>query len=79
MNKNELKIKLDELKVNPEYYSLNGGNYCETFCLAYEDKWKMYYSERGVRIGETEYECENDACNAFYEEMKNYANTMPLD
>lgn len=79
MNKIELKEKLEGLKVNPNYYSLDGGNDSETLCLTFEGKWKTYYSERGNRTDETEYESESEACEAFLELIKPYSNTISND
>ena len=73
MNVHELKEKLNELKISNELYSLQGGLPNEKLCLVKEDNWKIYYSERGNRTGEKEYETEEEACEVFLRKVKRYA------
>ena len=72
MNLQELKGKLDDLKISSELYSLQGGLPNEKLCIVKEDNWKIYYSERGNRTGEKEYETEEEACDVFLRKVKCY-------
>ncbi len=73
MTINELQVKLDELNISKELYSLQGGLPNEKLCLVKEDTWKIYYSERGSRTGEKAYESEEEACEVFLRKLKRYA------
>lgn len=67
MKKNELKNILEKEKISKSIYSLNGGLPNEKLCLAFEnDKWIVYYSERGIRTGVVEFTMEADACDYIY-------------
>ena len=42
-------------------------------CIAKEDKWQVYYSERGSKSGLKLFETESEACEFFLRKMKRYA------
>lgn len=64
MNRDDLRRQLDELKVNPNSYSLDGGCPSESYVLSDEGNgvWSVYYSERGNRSSEIKFNSESDAC-----------------
>lgn len=67
MTKDELKIQLVKKQIPEEFYSLNGGNLNEVFCLrAFNGKWETYYSERGMKSSKKEFITESEACVYFY-------------
>ena len=66
MNTSELKSMLNEMKIDPEFYSLTGGLPLEALCIEDADgKWSVYYSERGARQGEKTFATESEACEYF--------------
>lgn len=68
MNRDELRRQLDEAKVNPHSYSLDGGLPSESYVISDDGYgvWAVYYSERGIRSSEIKFNSESGAC----EEMK---------
>ena len=71
MKRNELKDLLEKEKISKSIYSLDGGLPNEKLCLGFENnKWIVYYSERGVRTGVVEFITENDACDYIYNQIK---------
>ena len=42
-------------------------------CIVKEDKWQVYYSERGNKSGLKIFETETEACEYFLGEIKRYA------
>ncbi|MCS6973596.1 MAG: hypothetical protein N2044_05610 [Cyclobacteriaceae bacterium] len=72
MNREELKQKLDELKVYPGFYSLEGELLPDRIVL-YQNyaKWEVFYfDERGNRDNEKVFFSESEACNYIYEHFK---------
>jgi hypothetical protein len=67
MNLEQLKVRLEELKIDPNVYSLSGGLPNECLVLGREPngKWTVYYSERGERSGLREFDSEEDAIRHF--------------
>jgi len=53
MNRDQLKLKLATLKIDPTAYSLSGGLPNESLVLNQEQNgvWEVYYSERGQKNG----------------------------
>jgi hypothetical protein len=51
MNREQLKIRLTELKITPSAYSLSGGLPNECYVLGQQPNglWEVYYSERGQK------------------------------
>lgn len=68
MNRDELRRQLEEAKVNPNSYSLDGGSPSESYVLSDDGYgvWAVYYSERGNRSSEKKFNSEAAAC----EELK---------
>jgi hypothetical protein len=68
MRKSELKRKLIEEGFPRNMYSLDGGLPNEAYCLAEENRfWEVYYSERGVKSNLNRIKTEEQACDTFYE------------
>ncbi len=72
MNKNDLKIHLDKLKVNRGYYSLNGDILPDRLVLYQNyNMWEVFYfDERGNRKDERVFMTESDACKYILEHFK---------
>jgi len=63
MNRAELENILRDRKVSPLAYSLGGGLPNEKYTLdQIGPKWSVYYSERGQRNGERDFDSEDEAC-----------------
>ena len=70
----ELESELEQMGVPSELYSIMiGGLPNEKLCIVREDKWKVYYSERGNKSGLKIFETETEACEYFLGEIKRYA------
>ena len=68
MNYDYLKYILQLNNTPSKLFSLVGGLPNESVCIEnHNNHWGVYYSERGKRNNFTEYDCEDDACNAFLE------------
>ena len=72
MNREELKNKLDELKVNPLIYSLYGELLSDRMVLYQScDDWIVFYfDERGNRDNEKIFNSESDSCKYIYKEFE---------
>lgn len=72
MNREELKRRLDELRVNPGFYSLNGELLPDRLVLYRSyDTWTVFYlDERGNRHDEQIFFSEEEACSYLYERLK---------
>ena len=67
MTRVELEQRLVQEGVPTDLYRLNGGLPNEAYCIAQdEEKWVVYYSERGSKSGVKSFETEEEACNYFY-------------
>jgi hypothetical protein len=63
MNRAELEKKLDALSIRKDAYAWSGLPN-EQYVLAQENnKWEVYYSERGSKTGLKEFTDESSACN----------------
>ena len=63
MNRAELEKKLDALSIRKDAYAWSGMQN-EQYVLAQEnDKWEVYYSERGSKTGLKEFANESSACD----------------
>jgi hypothetical protein len=70
MDIESLKVRLDSEGVDPDAYSLGGGFASDAFVLERRDRrWVVYYTERGLRRGEAEYESEDAACRSLLERV----------
>lgn len=66
MNRADLLHALQQHRVRPDCYDLEGGLLDERYCLGRErGLWMVYYSERGLKIGSREFMAEDDACRYF--------------
>ena len=73
MSIKELKELLMVKNVPQELYSLEGGLPCESYCIEKtEDKWLLYYSERGVKETINYYDTEDEVVDAFLSEIDKY-------
>jgi len=70
----ELERKLKKMEIPSDLYSIMlGGLPNEKLCIVKEDKWQVYYSERGSKSGLKIFETESEACEFFLQKMKKYA------
>ena len=70
----ELERELLQLGISDDLYSImTGGLPNEKLCIVKEDKWQVYYSERGNKSGLKIFETETEACEHFLGEIKRYA------
>ncbi|MFO7669885.1 MAG: hypothetical protein R6W31_09525 [Bacteroidales bacterium] len=72
MDKSDLKMHLDKLKVNQGYYSLDGDILPDRLVLYQNyNMWEVFYfDERGNRKDERVFMTESDACNYILEHFK---------
>ena len=74
MTVEQLEKELETMGIPQELYSIMvGGLPNEKLCIAKEDKWQVYYSERGSKSGLKMFETESEACEFFLQKMKRYA------
>ena len=70
MNIDQLRLKLNELEIKKDAYSLLSSPKDETYCLEYKfGQWSYFYSERGQRSGEKVFSNECEACIYFYDQI----------
>ena len=66
MNIKELESELIKRRVNPLTYSLTGGLPSDALCIEKENnKWNIYYSERGNKDYLQSFTDESEACKFF--------------
>lgn len=71
MNREQLGKILLMNKVPKDLYSLAGGLPNEAYCIDKEnDRWQVYYSERGIKTNIGYCESEEEACKCLLEEIK---------
>ena len=59
----ELERELLQLGISDDLYSImTGGLPNEKLCIVKEDKWQVYYSERGVKTTDKHFNSESEAC-----------------
>lgn len=64
MTRHELVRAAEGLRIRPGAYSLGGGLPPEQYVLSLEPGgWAVYYSERGRRVGQVDFETEDEACD----------------
>jgi len=68
MNKEDLKTKLDLLKVNQDFYSLNGDLIPDSIVLRENyNFWEVFYfDEKGNVNNKKDFESEKEACIYIY-------------
>lgn len=71
MNRMKLKNILEKVRVPENLYSLYGGLPNESYCLdKQDDKWEVYYSERGSKTDLEIFDTEDVACQYFLNKIK---------
>jgi hypothetical protein len=71
MTIDELKIILEREQFLPETYSLTGGRHQDAHCISQEnDKWVVYYSERGEKYHKVYFNSEGEACEYLLHEIR---------
>jgi hypothetical protein len=78
MNRSELKVKLDTLGINSDFYDLYGHEDSDKSILAKKGKrWVVYdINERGGRHSFKYFDIETEACEYFYSKMYNCQDIM---
>lgn len=87
MNKVQLKNRLIQEEINPEYYNIYGVGESKyglqksladyQFVLDKEnDKWIVFYYERGIKSSMTTFYNESDACNYLLEMILKYRDEL---
>lgn len=72
MTLTEVAQVLAQNRVPPGAYCLTGGLPNEAYTIEHDGGvWRVYYSERGCRIGLQEFGCEASACAAFLRTLLN--------
>jgi IS1 family transposase len=67
----ELRAQLEHHEIPPGVYGL-GHDQDESFCMVMEDeRWHVYYSERGKRVSEAVFASESDACEELLKRVLN--------
>lgn len=71
MTVKELAAQLREEKIPDNWYTLEGGLPSEKWCMEKTySGWDVYYSERGLRNQLRHFTFEEEACEYFYNELK---------
>lgn len=71
MTYTSLKLNLIKLNVPERYYSFKRDQRPDRFYLIKNGFWEFYYlDEKGEKIGYKQFRNENEACNFFYEFLK---------
>ncbi len=72
MTKTELKTRLLNLNIPSDAFSLDGGLPNDAICLRETAfGWEVYYSERGEKYHLRSFLSEQEACEHFFNELKN--------
>jgi hypothetical protein len=71
MTKFELKRILDEERINPIFYDLEGELQNDRLCLSQTAGiWRVYYSERGQIWDDKWFASEDEACDEFLRQIR---------
>ena len=71
MDKLELRRRLNQHRVRPDHYSLDGRLKNDAFILEEtHGKWTVFYFERGDRYDERVFDSEERACGYIYGMLK---------
>ena len=72
MNLMELKDSiLKNESISQDAYSLNGGLPNEALCISFtNEKWEVYYSEKGNKTSLKMFKDESEACGYFYNKLR---------
>ena len=78
MRVDEVEKYLDLKGVPKDMYSLKGGLPSEAYCIErVQDKWHLYYSERGHKWTIGMFTREEDVVEAFVDKIIEYAKMLP--
>lgn len=70
MKKDELKKALENKGIPKELYNLDGiGRTDERFCLQCNNKWEVYFSERGIKTTDLIFDTEEEACQYIFKAL----------
>ena len=71
MNKFELQKNIEEVGIQKNSYSLDGGLQGEEYVLSDNGYgiWSVNYSEKGERIGEKNFFSESEACYYLFQQL----------
>ena len=70
MKKDELKKALEDKGIPKELYNLDGiGRTDERFCIECNNKWEVYFCERGIKTTDLIFDTEEEACQYIFEEL----------
>jgi hypothetical protein len=71
MTNSDLQQELELLGIRRSAYSLEGGVHDDKYVLSQEamGNWAVYYSERGLIIGNNVFNKESDACEYFMKKL----------
>ena len=74
LNRKTLKDKLDMLIILPQYYNIEdkGDTHDKTCCRLLNNKWTVYYSERGMKFDVLEFDTEDGACREVLRRLLKY-------
>jgi len=76
MNVEELIVELKNNNIRKDAYSLTGGLPSEVYCFnKINNKWEIYYCERGVKTSQQFFESEDAACRTFLKNIINDTST----
>ena len=71
MTLEKLEKILHDLGIPDDLYMINNRYiYDDCLCIKNEDGWKVYYCERGKKLGLKEFSSEEEACEYFLDEIK---------
>lgn len=67
MNISDLKHRLLKFGIRDDAFEIEGKFADEAYILKKEnDRWFVYYTERGLKTGLREFDSESEACNYFF-------------
>lgn len=79
MTLRELRKALRLIGVPKDMHWLSDGLPSDRLCICQEDgKWIVYFSERGSRFDLKYFDTESEACEYFYNDLKEYG-TINID
>lgn len=77
MNIKELKELLQKENIPENAYSLSGGLQHDTYCIdEIYGTWEIYYTELGQKSNLKVFKSEDEACNYFYNWLKETMSLM---
>lgn len=73
LNLESLRDALEAAGIPADAYCLSGGLPNEQMCIEQrDDRWRVYYSERGLRSGLREFDSEAEACAYLLAEVRRW-------